>query len=115
MFQPSSDKVERARPITRVTKIDASVKGWHMNEAISAMDPQAAVQLDNFVPEPSGLRLRYGAQIYTTCSGLGVGNNVNTLMTYVSGATQKLFAAANNAIYDATNYQTPAPVMLGGF
>ena len=115
MFQPSADKAERARPISRVTKIDASVKGWHMNEPISAMDPQAAVQLDNWVPEPGGLRLRYGYQQYATLPTGGAPDpRVFTLMTYLSGTTQKLFAGFNKAIYDVTNGPT-GTLSQGGF
>jgi hypothetical protein len=113
MFQPSADKVERARTISRVSKIDASVKGWHMNEPVSAMDPQAAVQLDNWFPEPGGLRLRYGYQQYATLPGMS-GMPVQTLMTYLSGATQKLFAAAGTStVYDVTPGGTGTSSLTG--
>lgn len=83
--------------------IPASVKGWDQISSLADMDPDHAVQLDNFIPRPGYLEIRRGSVAYAT--GLGTGSTpVETVMAYNSPNTNlsKLFGVAGGTIYDAT-------------
>lgn len=103
--------VNQGRAITKSYPIPASTKGWVKNQAITKMDPLAAYQLDNWFPDPDSLRLRHGTQKFAT---LPETTPVETVMSYISGATQKLLAAVNGKIYDATPGGVIASALVTG-
>ena len=53
------------------------------------MGPADAVVLDNFFPDENEVRLRKGSSSHAT----GLTHDVESLMSYKSGAASKMFAA----------------------
>ena len=83
----------------RSHSISAPVGGWNARDALANMPPNDAVSLVNLFPSTTSCNLRYGHTRYST----GITGWVESLMAYVGGATQKLFAAAGTVIYDVTS------------
>jgi hypothetical protein len=78
----------------------APVKGWNTRDALDAMDPADAVQLDNWYPDAGGVNVRNGYSLFAS----GVGSvAVKTLAEYHFGATHKFLAAASGHIYDISS------------
>jgi hypothetical protein len=92
--------------------VPAPIKGWNTRDALTAMDPLDAIQLDNWYPDTNGLNLRNGYVSYAT--GLGTGS-VKTLAEYNAGATRKFLAAASGAIYDISSSGTVGSPLASGF
>jgi hypothetical protein len=84
-----------------VTKeLSAPVEGWDTREALADMPEKRAVILDNWFPSTDRLNIRPGYAAHVT----GIGAAVETLMEYVPlTGTSKLFAAADDSIYDVTS------------
>lgn len=82
--------------------IPASIKGWDQISSLANMEPDHAVQLDNWVPRPGYLEIRRGYRTWAT--GVGSGP-VETIMAYNSPnlTTSKLFAIGGGAVYDVTS------------
>ena len=92
--------VKLQAPLVKTTTLQAPVKGWASEDSDMEAEEGTAVILDNFFPEATVCRVRRGYESFAT----GVGGEIRTLMSYVSGTTQKLFAArSNGAIYDVTS------------
>ena len=89
--------------------LPAPIGGWNARDSLAEMAATDAVQLTNFFPTPYDVQLRKGYTKYST----GITGQVNTLMTYAGTTSQKLFAAANNSIWDASN--STAVVKQTGF
>lgn len=81
----------------RTLSFAAPTRGWIRNENLAASKPAGATILDNFVPLATGVRLRKGSSLYAR---IGDGARVGEIMPYVFGATTKLFASNDTAIYD---------------
>lgn len=81
--------------------VPSPTAGWDAVSPLADMKPDRAVVLDNWFPANGYVEVRRGHQIHA--GGMGAGA-VETLMPYNAAtvASQKLFAAANNAIYDIT-------------
>lgn len=94
-LRPNAGRAQVASP----TVMPAPTKGWSANSTPIKAEEGTAVVLENFFPEATSIRPRKGHATHAT----GMVSAVNTLMPYVSGATQKLFAAAGASIYDATS------------
>ena len=75
----------------------APVKGWNTRDALDAMDPADAVQLDNWYPDASGVLVRNGYIPFASNVGSGA---VKTLAEFSSGGTDTFLAAASGHIYD---------------
>jgi len=87
------------RTISKGTTVPSSTGGLNSYNTISAMPPQDALMLRNFIPAPYGVTLRKGYVVESE----GLSENVNTLMSYndaVGG--NKLFAVDNQFIYDVS-------------
>lgn len=83
--------------------IPASVKGWDQISSLANMEPDHAVQLDNWIPRPGYLEIRRGSRVWA--SGLGTASSpVESVMAYNSPNlnNSKLFGVAGGTIYDAT-------------
>ena len=83
--------------------IPASTKGWDQISSLANMDPDHAVQLDNWIPRPGYLEIRRGSKVKAT--GIGTGSTaVETIMAYNSPnvTNSKLFAIGGGTIYDVT-------------
>ena len=81
-----------------VQSLPAPIGGWNVRDSIANMDVLDAVQLTNLFPTVNNVVLRGGYTQYST----GITGQVQTLMSYSSGATDKLFAIAGTSIYDCT-------------
>lgn len=81
--------------------VPAPVGGWDASTPLANMKPEFAVQLDNWDPQPGYVQLRRGFGEHATEVGSGP---VNSLMAYhgVSTGDDRLFAASDTDIYDAT-------------
>lgn len=86
-------------PVARPDIIQAPTKGWSANSLPIKAEDGTAIILENWFPEATSIRPRKGYTAHVT----GIAAAVNTLMPYVSGSTQKLFAAGNGKIYDVTS------------
>jgi hypothetical protein len=113
MLLSLSDRIKLgASPIVQPSSLSSPIKGWNTRDALDAMDPLDAVQLDNFFPDASGVSVRNGYQTYAT--GLGSGS-VKTLAEYFSGTRRKFLAAASGAIYDVSASGAVGAPLASGF
>ena len=87
----------------RVQSLPSPIGGWNARDSIANMDVLDAVQLTNLFPTVNNVVARPGYAQHVT----GISGQVQTLMSYSSGATNELFAVAGSAIYDVT---TAGPV-----
>jgi hypothetical protein len=91
--------------------VGAPIKGWNTRDALTAMDPLDAVQLDNWYPDASGVNLRSGYVSYAT----GLGGTVKTLAEYNAGTTRKFLAAAGGSIFDVSSSGAVGAALGTGF
>jgi len=102
-------KIPRQQAAQTVT-VAAPIGGWNARDALGAMDPLDAVTLTNFWPGTNSVILRNGYTKHAT----GLPAEVQTLMAYSSGTSNKLFAISDGKIYDATNSgAVGAPAVTG--
>lgn len=83
----------------RSSSIPAPVGGWNARDSIGEMKPTDAVYLKNYFPTTSDVMLRKGYTQHKT----GFSGQVESLMPYSTGTTDKLFAASGTSIYDASS------------
>lgn len=98
-------RVQGVQGSARGVSIPAPVLGWDAISPLAAMDPKAAIQLDNIFPQPGYVEIRKG---HKTWNHLHVSSPVETVMAYhaANSTNDKLFAAAGTAIYDVTTFTT---------
>ena len=96
----------------KIFTLPAPVKGLNATKVTSTLSPEEAITLDNLFPEDHYIRLRDGIAVHSNAT-LGSSKNVQTLASFVNmgGATTKLVAGANNAIYDVSS-ATPSVIAL---
>lgn len=84
----------------QVFNIPPPVGGLNYRDPISAMSPQDALVLNNFIARQQGVELRKGWQVHTETISLPI----ESVFAYKSqtGTHDKVFAAADNDIYDVT-------------
>jgi hypothetical protein len=95
-----------AAQVAKLANVPAPVGGLNLRDPISAMQPTDAVVLDNMIPRQTGVELRKGYRISVD----DIGYEVKSVFSYNApdSADNKVFAAANGAIYDVTS--NPASV-----
>lgn len=76
----------------------APVGGWNARDSIVTMPLSDAVKMENWYPYTTYAGVRLGSEDHVT----GFSDDVETLASYNSGATSKLFAVAGGSIYDAS-------------
>ena len=80
----------------------AAVGGWIANRSLAVPRgqnaPPGAAVMENWFPTATGAVLRRGSRRWATING----PQIRAMFTYVSGAQQQLFAATDDAIWDAT-------------
>ena len=97
--QPAWNRRQIQKPRAQSVSLPAPVGGWNARDSISAMPKDDAVELINYFPDTTTVKLRFG---YTAHS-LSVSGQVETLMPWNAGATERLFAATSNGyIYNST-------------
>lgn len=84
----------------RSVSVPAPVGGWNARDSLADMAPTDAASLINWFPTTTDVMVRKGYTQYAT----GMASQVETIMPYAGGATDKLFAAtANGKFYDVTS------------
>ena len=83
----------------RTGSIPAPVGGLNARDSIADMKPTDAVIMDNWVPGTTSVSIRKGYSSWAT----GFASAVESLLTYQSPTTKKMFAASGTAFYDVTN------------
>lgn len=97
-FDRAIQKTTRAIQIARAYLFKAPYRGWIRNESLADSKPGGAEVMDNWFPTPEGCRIRRGSDKQATIDAA-----VTHITSYVSGATEKLFAADATSIYDVTS------------
>ena len=98
------------RTTNNVASLPAPVGGWNARDALANMAPTDAVTLDNLFPGVSSVALRGGYANHAT----GMTGQVETLMTYNGGATDKMFAIASGSVYDVTSAGAVGAAVVSG-
>ncbi len=80
--------------------VPAPIEGWDAVSPIAAMSPKRAVRLINWFPQPDWVEVRRGHVVH---ANTGTGLPVETLAAYQGVATDKLFAASDDSIFDVTS------------
>ena len=108
LVSPGAKKVKtataRLKTASAVKTFPAPTRGWVTNENIAAAQPGGAFVLDNFWVESKSIKPRAGSAIHGT---VHASDPCETLMAYVSGTAEKLFAATATDIYDVSNPVDP--------
>lgn len=78
------------------------VRGLTLSENLALMQPGGALQLDNWWPTSTGVRLRGGCDQHAT-----TGTRVRSMFTYTTSDASELFAATSSAIYNVTSPASP--------
>lgn len=86
-----------------------SVTGWNARDPLSDMEESDAVVLDNWFPEETSIRTRYGSADYVT----NLPGVVDTLMVWSGPTTEQMFAASGGAIYDVSQPGTVGASSVG--
>lgn len=89
----------------------APVAGWNSRDALTGMQPTEAVRLDNFFPGFGKVELRRGYAAHAT----GLGGTVKTIAEFIDGASRKMIAAANGAIFETTTAGAVGAALASGF
>lgn len=77
----------------------APVGGWNARDSLGEMPATDAVYLTNWFPATTECILRGGYTKYAN----GLPSQVETLMNYAGGASEKLFAISGGNVYDVTS------------
>jgi hypothetical protein len=91
-------KTSRGKLVSRSATLPAPIGGWNARDSIADMPPSDAFILDNFYPGTDDVQVRNGYESHVT----GITGYIESLMSYSFGTTRKLWAAANNEIYDVS-------------
>lgn len=87
--------------VYQVASINAPTLGLVANTNLAAPPPGGAFLLENFLPTATTALLRRGSLTFNRIGDLTKG--IVSLFTYLNGNTQKLFAATDSGIYNASN------------
>lgn len=98
LLRPATSKRPNKQVIAQPRTKLAPVGGWNAKDPWAAVPEGQSIVLDNWFPRDSWVESRYGTASHKT----GFLNNVRTLMGYTSGSAQKLFAATDVGLFDAT-------------
>jgi len=108
-MRPDRSGVNRQQR-SRVASVPAPVGGWNQRDSLSRMPKEDAVILDNWFPTPYDVGVRKGSSSWAT----GMPGNVETVASYNSGGSSKLFGVSGGSIYDITNSgPVGAPLVSG--
>lgn len=81
-----------------IKSVMAPTGGVNARDALANMPATDAIVMDNWFPTPSYVQVRNGSQTWAS----GLGGAVETVMAFNGLTARKLFAAANNQIFDTT-------------
>jgi hypothetical protein len=98
--QDSASKASYLNQDVGTFPVPAPVGGWNTLSPLANMEPQYAVNLDNFVPRPGWVELRGGFQVTNAAVASAP---IETLMTYrPTNGTERLFAGSGSVIYEVS-------------
>lgn len=80
----------------------APIRGWVTSENLAATGPASAQVLENWFPTQTGIKIRGGSPKFATIDESNV-EPVRSLMSYIGGATKKMFASDEDSIYEITS------------
>lgn len=98
MIQPAVSRAKRGLRKASTYSIPAPVGGWNVRDPLAAMGEKDAIVLENFFPGAGGVDLRPGSADWST----GYAAPVRHLMAWNGLGSQKMFAATDTGIFDAT-------------
>lgn len=107
----SQVSVRTPPPNIIVRSVPAPVLGWNARDSFADMDPRFALQLVNWFPDGSNIKLRRGSVDHAT----GFVGPVEFLHTYAKGTTRKLFAFSDGKVYDVTTGGAIGAPVASGF
>ena len=84
--------------VSSSASLPAPVGGWNARDSMAAMKPEDAIVMENWFPLTTECQLRKGYTQHAT----GITGQVESLMTYAGGATEKLFAVAGGSFYNVS-------------
>lgn len=89
----------RRAMVARGYSMPPPIGGLNARDALSNMDPEDALILDNFFPQPTFIEMRRGFTEHAS----GMTGPVESIMEWSGTSNSMLFAATENDIYDVTN------------
>lgn len=92
-------------------RIPAPVRGWNAQDPVASMKPGDAYQLDNWICRPGYVEIRKGFAGHV----VGFDDAIESLLPYRAGASEKMFAAASDSIYDTTSSGALGAAAVTGF
>lgn len=103
------------RPLPVVNKLrghstSPPVGGWNARDALANMAEDEAIDLINWFPEESRVRMRRGHASHAT----GFSSNVETLMSWKGPTSSKLFAVSGPGLYNCTALGTVGSPDISG-
>lgn len=102
-----------AQAKTRSFTIPPPVKGWNARDPISMMDEQFAVEMINYFPDASDVKLRNGYRYHSKSVGNGT---VGQMAEFYYGSTRKFVASLYDSaakVYDITTAQAAGTNITG--
>lgn len=93
-------RTSRRNATSRRVSLPPPIGGWNTRDDPAQMTPLDATHLVNFYPQINDVRVRRGFLEHGTSVGAG---NVDTLIPFDDGSTQKLLATSPTNIYDVTS------------
>lgn len=108
LLRPATTKRQAKQVIGQARTRLASTLGWNARDPWAAVPEGQAIVLDNWFPRQSYVESRLGTAAHKT----GHPAPVRTLMGYTSALSQKLFAATDSGIFDATSAGTAGSSLL---
>lgn len=99
-------------PPAQPQSIVAPVTGWNTRDALDAMDPTDAIDLNNWFPDAGGCIMRNGYASFAT----GVSSSaVKTLAEFNFAGTHKFIACGGGKFYDITAGGAAGAALASGF
>ena len=98
------------RQIARERPLPFPVGGWDAASPLASMPADRAVELKNWFPQPGWGEIRRG---YRRHAGSMGDDPVETLFAWRGPASEKMFAAANDTIYDVTSAGVTTSAVTG--
>jgi hypothetical protein len=89
----------KSRFVAVPASLPAPVGGWNSRDALGEMKPIDAVYLKNWFPATTDVVLRNGFTNFST----GMSGQVESLLVYAGGTSNKMFAAVGANIYEVTS------------
>ena len=104
MFMQQVNTLQRSKP----DNVSSPVGGLNRRDALALMPKEDAYEMDNVLPGTTSCRVRKGTSIYNNLSGM-----VTSLLTYVSGTEQIMFAQETDTLYDVSEKDVALEVKTG--